>query len=201
MLRISRIMTPEVVSVSPDLGVRDAMELFVRQHVSGAPVIEGSKVVGVVTLSDLVTAAASTPGAPTLRPEVAEPGGGEPPEPYVEGDEAVAAFFTEYWDDAGADVAARTQSPDAPEWNALEELTVRDAMTEGVLHLSPDTDVTRAAAFMQQHRVHRVLVMDGDKLEGIVTTSDIARAVADHKLSNRRFVFGTPQRRDDGSWW
>lgn len=201
MLRISRIMTPDVVSVSPELGLRDAMELFVREHVSGAPVIAGKAVVGVVTLNDLVTLAASTPGAPTLQPEVAEPGIDEAPEPYIEGDESVAAFFTEYWEDAGADVVSRTASPDAPEWNALEELTVRDAMTEGVLHLPPDTEVTRAAAFMQKHRIHRVLVMDGDRLEGIVTTTDIARAVAEHRLSNRRFVFGTPQQRDDGSWW
>lgn len=201
MLRISRIMTSDVIAVSPDLGLRDAMELFVKQHVSGAPAVEGNKVVGVVTLSDMVTLAASTPGAPTLRSEVSEPSADEPAEPYVEGDESVSAFFTEYWDDAGADTVERTASPDAPEWNALEELTVRDAMTEEVLHLPPDTDVTKAAEFMQQHRVHRVLIMEGGKLEGILSTSDIARAVAEHQLSDRRFVFGTPQLRGDGSWW
>ncbi|MFP5353887.1 MAG: CBS domain-containing protein [Gemmatimonadota bacterium] len=201
MLRISRIMTSDVIAVSPDLGLRDAMELFVNEHVSGAPVIDGKKVVGVVTLSDMVTLAASTPGAPTLRAEVSEPGADEPVEPYVEGDDSVAAYFTEYWDDAGADAAERAASPDAPEWNALEELTVRDAMTEEVLHLPPDTEVTKAAEFMQRHRVHRVLIMEGGKLEGILSTSDIARAVAEHQLSDRRFVFGTPQMRGDGSWW
>lgn len=201
MLRVSRIMTSDIIAVAPDLGLRDAMELFVKEHVSGAPVVEGDKVIGVVSLSDLVALAASTPGAPTLRPEVPEPGADEPLEPYVEGDESVGAFFTEYWDDAGADTAARTASPDAPEWNALEELTVREAMTNDVLHLPPDTDVTRAAEFMQQHRVHRVLIMEGGKLEGILSTTDIARAVAEHQLSDRRFVFGTPQLRDGGAWW
>ncbi len=201
MLRVSRIMTTEVISVSPELGLRDAMELFVARHVSGAPVIEGRKVVGVVTLTDLVSLAASTPGAPTLRLEVSEPGADEPLEPYVEGDESVSAFFTEYWDDAGADAVVRTASPDAPEWNALEELTVRHAMSEEVLHIPPDTEVTRAAEFMQRHRVHRVLIMEGEQLEGILSTSDIARAVAEHQLSDRRFVFGTPQLRADGSWW
>ncbi|MBV6522298.1 MAG: hypothetical protein MNPFHGCM_02446 [Gemmatimonadaceae bacterium] len=201
MLSISEIMTRDVVSVSPDLGLRDAMELFVREHVSGAPVIEGTRVVGVVTLSDLVGAAASIPPAPAIRPEVGEPGMQESFDSDDEADEAVASFFTEYWDDAGVDVVARMESSEPSEWNALETMTVRDAMTADVLRMSPDTGVTRAAAYMQQHRIHRVLVMDGDKLEGILTTSDITRAVGEHRLSKRQFVFGAPQLRDDGSWW
>ena len=67
MLRVSDIMTTRVVTVSPELGLRDAMELFVSEHISGAPVVEGRRVVGVVSATDLMGLAASLPGSPTER--------------------------------------------------------------------------------------------------------------------------------------
>ena len=201
MLQVSQAMTGDVITVSPELGVRDAMELFVARHVSGAPVVGDGKVLGVVTLTDLVALAANTPGAPTLRPPRAEPVIDDAEEPFLEGEEPPAVYFSELWDDAGADVAERMGTPESPEWNVLDNLTVRDAMTDEVLRVAPDADVVTAAAFMQKHRVHRVLVMDGDELLGILSTSDVARVVAEHKISDRRFVFGKPQRREDGSWW
>jgi CBS domain-containing protein len=42
---------------------------------------------------------------------------------------------------------------------------------------------------MQQEQVHRLPVVEGDKLIGIITTTDLVKAVADRKLSYRTFVF------------
>jgi CBS domain-containing protein len=42
---------------------------------------------------------------------------------------------------------------------------------------------------MKRAGIHRMFVMEGERLVGIVTTMDIARAVAEHKLYVRRFVF------------
>ncbi len=39
MLRLRDIMTTELVTVAPELSLRDAMELLVTSHVSGAPVV------------------------------------------------------------------------------------------------------------------------------------------------------------------
>jgi CBS domain-containing protein len=57
-----------------------------------------------------------------------------------------------------------------------------------------DTPVEDAADFMRSATIHRVLVMADGKLEGIVSTSDIAAAVADNRLSHRVYVFQRPQR-------
>ena len=70
-----------------------------------------------------------------------------------------------------------------------------------VAALPPDAELPRAADYMQRHNVHRLLVMENGELRGIVTTTDVARAVAEHKLPDRRFTFGKPQVRADGSWW
>ena len=47
-------MTQDVVSATPDMTIRDAMQLLSERHLSGAPVIDGGKVVGVFSASDLL---------------------------------------------------------------------------------------------------------------------------------------------------
>jgi predicted transcriptional regulator len=56
-------------------------------------------------------------------------------------------------------------------------------MSRAIRSLPPDTPVEEAAEFMREHGIHRVLVMEGDRLIGLVSTSDIANAVADHTVS------------------
>jgi CBS domain-containing protein len=201
MLRLSDIMTPDVITVSPEHTLREAMDVFVAQHISGAPVVEGSRVLGVVSTTDLLALAAAIPGTPTVRDTRAAIEPEESGEDEESGNEPPASFFTDMWDDAGADVVARTEHSGSPEWNALEEHTVSEAMNTRVWSLPPEMDVPRAAERMRELAVHRVLVMDDDKLVGIVTTTDIANAVAEHNLAERRFIFGKPQVRADGSWW
>lgn len=47
MLKLKDIMTRDVVSASPDMTIREAMQLLSERHVSGARVVDGGKVVGV----------------------------------------------------------------------------------------------------------------------------------------------------------
>jgi CBS domain-containing protein len=42
---------------------------------------------------------------------------------------------------------------------------------------------------MRDSGIHRVLVMQGDALVGIVTTSDISEAVAERRTENRALPF------------
>ena len=192
MLRLRDIMTRDLVTVSPDLTIRDAMVLFSERHISGAPVVANNKLVGVVTLTDLVELASAMPGVPTERPEQAEWGEIEDPLAWVDDEASPVAFYTDLWDDAGADVRERIAETDSPEWNALEEHTVGEAMNRRIASLTPDTTVEDAAETMRRAGIHRVLVLDGGKLVGLVSTKDVSDAVADHRLTNTRFVFGRP---------
>lgn len=199
MLKLRDIMTTDVVTVSPDLTLHEAVELFAAKHITGAPVVAGGTLVGVVSASDLLEFEATAPSVPTERPmEGVEE---EPePEPWVEGDDEPSSFFTEQWTDAGADVLARIETPDGPEWNALDDHSVGEVMTPKVLTLAPDVDVRTAAEYMRNEGIHRVLVVEGKKIVGIVTTSDVTRAVADDRFIARRYVFGDDQRYDERGW-
>jgi CBS domain-containing protein len=190
MLRLRDIMTQDVLTLSPELSVREAMDILTTRHISGAPVVAGGKVVGVVSLTDLAGCAAAMPGVPTQRPELAEWGEFESPV-ELENEEPSAAFFSEMWEDAGADVVERLAEARGPEWNALEEYTVAETMNRKVASLSPDAAVEEAAELMRRASIHRVLVMDDGKLLGVVTTKDITNAVADHRFTNHVYVFGS----------
>jgi CBS domain-containing protein len=182
-------MTTDVLTVTPETSIREAMELFGRHHVSGAPVLSGGKLAGVVSGTDLMTFASALPGVPTERDMVDESDVYD--EQSVEQDveeerEPASAFFSEMWDDAGADVTERAASVDSPEWNFLEEHDVSEVMTRSPLAtLPPDADVEEAADLMKDKRVHRVLILDGESLVGIVTAMDITKAAADRRLTRQ----------------
>lgn len=53
---VSAIMTPEVVTVSPDHGIPACMQLVTRHRIRHLPVIEDGAVVGLVSIGDLVAA-------------------------------------------------------------------------------------------------------------------------------------------------
>ena len=194
MLAIKDIMTRDVVTLSPDLSLRAAMELLTSRHITGAPVVVGGRVIGVVSLTDLAEFASSSPGVPTERPEHAEWGAFDEPEDWPADEEPPAEFFAELWDDAGAELTERFASTDSPEWNALEAHSVSDVMNRRIVWLRPETPVEHAADFMRDAGIHRVLVMDEGKLIGLLSTTDISAAVADQKLTRRVYVFDRARR-------
>jgi acetoin utilization protein AcuB len=60
---------------------------------------------------------------------------------------------------------------------ALNILTVRDVMTWGVVSVRPDTDVRRAAQVLREQRISALPVVEGDRLIGILTATDIIRGL------------------------
>jgi CBS domain-containing protein len=59
-----------------------------------------------------------------------------------------------------------------PVWED-ESLQVGDIMTESVLTVGPATPLAEIAERMARDRIHRVVVMDGDRMVGIVTSIDL----------------------------
>jgi CBS domain-containing protein len=181
MLTVRDLMTTDVMTVSTDLSLRSAIELLTAQHVSGAPVVAGRRVVGVLSMCDLLSFESVTPAVPTERSDL-ELEEWEEPVGWKEGEEPPAAFFSEQWSDAGADVLERFAQSASPEWDPLAEHTVGEVMTRTVCAVAPSADAYTAADYMVRAGVHRLLVMDGEKLEGILSSLDIVRAVALHRL-------------------
>jgi len=185
MLKVKDIMTREVVAVGPELSLRDAVDLLAKKRISGAPVLAGRRPIGVLSAGDILAFEASQPVVPAEQPEFLEQGELESEEEQlaeVEGAEPPAAYFTEFWADVGADTAERFQDIRGPEWDLLGEHTVEEAMSRGLRTIAGGAPVAEAARRMRDERIHRLLVMEGEGLVGIVTTYDIVAAVADRRL-------------------
>lgn len=171
------IMTGEVVTLNAQATLREAIGVLRAENVSGAPVVQGGDVVGVVSVSDILDFEVETPPVPTERPSQVEWGGLEE-EPV---DEDLPSFYSEMWDEVGVEVAERFASDRGPEWDLLSEHVVAEVMTQGVFALPPETRIDEAAGYLTRLGIHRVLVMEGKRLLGIASASDFVRAIAEHE--------------------
>jgi CBS domain-containing protein len=53
-------------------------------------------------------------------------------------------------------------------------------MTRPAVTVSPDETLQRVCEMMHNRRIHRVVVAEGNRIKGILTTMDILRAIATH---------------------
>jgi chloride channel protein, CIC family len=60
----------------------------------------------------------------------------------------------------------------------FENTAVQDIMTPRPYTIAPDADIREAARQMLYAEVHRLFVAEGDQVVGIISTTDIVRAVA-----------------------
>ena len=64
--------------------------------------------------------------------------------------------------------------------------TVADHMTRDLLSIEPDAPLTEAARRMAERGVGAVVVLDGERLSGILTERDLLKAVAGGLLEDAR---------------
>jgi CBS domain-containing protein len=80
-------------------------------------------------------------------------------------------------------LAAEAEAGDQKARQALlDDTPVREIMTPRPYTIGPNEDVREAACQMLYGDVHRLFVAEGEKVVGIITTTDIVRAVATGKL-------------------
>lgn len=91
-------------------------------------------------------------------------------------------------------IAALPADPDAVsgglEHGILDDHTVEEAMTRGPLTtIEPEAPASKAAELMHDEHIHRLPVVEDGRIVGIISTTDLVKAVAQRKLSYRTFVF------------
>jgi CBS domain-containing protein len=181
-LSVSSVMTPaaRLVTVTPDTTLLEAADLFASRRVHGAPVLAGGRLVGVVSASALLEFAVK---APELREEDEEDPweSQQQPEQWEEGMNPPCRFFVDLWSE-GAEVTRRFESA-RPARNVFAEYVVGDVMTRRVVSVRPTSSIRQAARVMMRAEVGRVLVCEHGRLEGLVSTTDILRAVAHGRLT------------------
>lgn len=147
------VMTLNVVTVSPQATLQEAVGLLVQNHVSGLPVVRGSLVVGILSEKDIARVVLVKVGLSQLPSHL-------------------LALVREFSPRRAGYTLDKIRE-------VLASTPVGQAMTDRPIVVAPDTPVDQAAQSMIEHRVHRLPVVDRGTLVGIVTREDITRASAD----------------------
>jgi CBS domain-containing protein len=156
-MQVRDLMTPTVRTVSPDMRLTELERFLISGHLSGAPVVQAGKLVGVVSRSDVV------------RQLVVERTSAE----YVA--DARYSGLASWHHLPDMEMAGWISDAVA---DHLEHVRVGDIMVTDVLTVAPDADIRDAARVMVDHHVHRVLVVEGDVVRGILSATDLVRLVA-----------------------
>jgi CBS domain-containing protein len=112
MVKIKEVMN-EVVAIEKDMTLKAAAKLMSDKNIGSLVVINGEKIVGIITERDIVTNASNL-------------GKG-----------------------------------------------VKAAMTKNVFTIGPNEELDNAAILMNKHKIHRIPVVENDKLVGIITATDL----------------------------
>lgn len=175
---VREMMTPagRLATVAPESTLREVAELLAARHVGGAPVLAGSRVAGVVSATDLLGFAAAAPA----EREEAQPWDAGPGEDDEDG--PAAAVFLEAWMEAGMDLPDPFGEGGWPEWNGFDEHTAAEVMSRRIRAVHPDASLADAARAMLGAGVHRLLVIEDGQLVGLLSGTDLVRAVAEERL-------------------
>ena len=141
------IMTKDPITVARDLSVTDAARIMVENKVGALPVLEGDTLVGLVTEGDLIMRDVKVE-FPTYLHLL---------DGFIMYPPATARFESELKKAVGA--------------------TVEDVMTADPITIQADTSLSDAATLMVERDVSRLPVVDGERLVGIISKSDIVRSL------------------------
>jgi hypothetical protein len=136
-MRLKDLMQRTVVSVSPDLTLRELTEVLTEQEVSGAPVVTGGVVVGVISMTDIFQFREDAPDV-TLRPGgVLDDSEGAPRRRAGSPSE----YFADSAEPAEIDALLWMKTTHERDWDLLDEYTVADVMTRDVMSRASDSSV------------------------------------------------------------
>ena len=182
MLRVKDVMTPNVVTLGPEQSLRQAIDTLVTCRIQGAPVVDNGRVVGVLSAPDILEFESTVGSEPEDEAE------DEDVEEWSEGDEWSSSYFTDLWTGRDEDVVERVAT-EGRAMGFLDSHNVAEAMSRTVCTLPADLEVSNAAQRLLAAGVQRAIVTDDTGFVGILSATDILRAVAEHRLTVRQLVF------------
>ena len=136
-LTVRSLMSSPVITVAPYTQLPRLKHLMREHNIRRLPVLDGQRLVGIITLGDLRNAFPSD--APTL-----------------------SIYELSY---------------------LLSKVTAAEVMRTEVLTVAADAPLVEATQRMLQHKVSGLPVMDGERVVGVLTESDVFRAVVSGQLA------------------
>lgn len=147
MLTAKDIMTPDIVTLTPDLEIGQAAKCLLEKRINGAPVVDASgKLVGILCQSDLIATQKrlSLPSLFTL----------------------LDGF-----------IPLRSAKQIESEFQKIAAITVKQAMTPSPTAVGPDAPIEEIATLMVEKGFHTLPVLDEGRLVGVIGKEDVLKTL------------------------
>jgi CBS domain-containing protein len=162
-VRARDLMHTELVKLDADASLTRAVETLNDAGVSGAPVIDASeRLVGVFTLRDAAR------GEVEVGQRYGERQAPEPVEPDWDEDDV----------DEGERIERVVSMRDDYGPSTSRAAQVGEWMNPKVISVAPDAGLREVCRVMADERIHRVFVVEGRKLVGVISALDVVAHVA-----------------------
>lgn len=141
------IMTQEVITISPEADVTEAVKTLLEKGINGLPVVDDQGlVIGIICQSDLVRMQKSLP---------------------------LPSLFTLFDGFLPLSSSALLET----EIKRIAASKVGDAMTAKVVTIPPDMTIDQIAALMVDKKFHTLPVTDNGRLVGVVGKKDVIKTI------------------------
>jgi CBS domain-containing protein len=154
MKKVRDVMCTNVVCFSPESSVFEVARILSEKNISGAPVVENEKVVGVISTSDIVK---------FIKTKLKIGSVHEIP--------SLSLLFLDLIK-TGKDFVELKK-----EVKKIENVKIKNIMSKKVVSISPEASIFDAAELMDKYDVNRLPVIENGKLIGIIARADIIKAI------------------------
>ena len=151
------VMQAEVRTVGPSMGLPDLERAFLKERVTGFPVVErDGRLVGIVSRSDVVR--------------------------QLSVEQSLGEQISDYYRQDSEPSEAVLPSIGEHVGRRMEGLRVQDVMVERLVTAAPDEPLGDVARRLVKERIHRIPVVDDGRLVGIVSSVEFVRLFAEGRV-------------------
>jgi CBS domain-containing protein len=155
MRKVKEFMKKKVLYFTPGDSIFEVAKKLSHHNISGAPVIDKDKVIGVISDADIIK---------FMKLELPEESGA-----ISESELGVSLMFLDL---------VKRHLDLSKELKKMSSTKIKDLMSTAVVSIDPEASIHDAATLMQKSDVHRLPVIDDKgKLVGIISRADLIRAL------------------------
>ncbi len=156
MMKVKDAMNKNVITLSPNLTIKEAYETFVKNNISGAPVVDSQgKLLGILTIKDILK---------VIKNRMEDIGIFIYPTPF------------DFMETLPIEIPEENRST----FESIANIKVGEIMERKVHYINPNADIYEALELLIKKDVSRLPVVDENKrVVGIVTRSDLLKAIAE----------------------
>lgn len=148
-MKVKEIMKKKVIYFSPNDSIFKVAKIFSQKNISGAPVVENGKVVGVISETDIIKFIRMKFPSSIAAPQLSL---------------LILNFL-------------KNTFGFREEVKKVSKLRVKDLMSKKVVSISPKASILEAAEKMEKFDVQRLPVIEKGKLVGIISRADLVKTL------------------------